>query len=275
MTFRDCIAFAPQDAILLGVVDPGVGTDRKAVAVETASQRVLVGPTTGCSPWRGTRRADPPGRSRSPLPTGATAGLEVFHGRDVFAPAAAHLAAGLPPEKLGPQIDIGELVSLRLPEADVLTGEVRAQVLDADRFGNVRLNVRPSDLPTAEVDGSRVKVATTDTSAIAERVSTYAEVAPGAFAVIEDAWWWTGDPLRRERRRGARRASGLPGLAARTRRLKRGPTPTTFRSFAPSNTNKGRACPVQQRQVALRTVDRVRGRPGPSRRGTHRSCVMT
>jgi S-adenosylmethionine hydrolase len=79
---------------------------------------------------------------------------------------------------------------LRLPEADVLAGEVRAQVLDVDRFGNVRLNVRPSDLPAAGVVGSRVKVATTETSADAERVSTYAAVGPGEYAVIEDAWGW-------------------------------------------------------------------------------------
>jgi S-adenosyl-L-methionine hydrolase (adenosine-forming) len=191
LTFRDCIAFAPQDSILLGVVDPGVGADRKAIVVETASQRVLVGPDNGLLSlaW------DAAGRpTRAFEITASDVVLQpvskVFHGRDVFAPAAAHLAAGLPPEKLGPQIDTGELVSLRLPEADVLTGEVRAQVLDVDRFGNVRLNVRPSDLPAAGVGGSKVKVATTDASANAERVSTYAEVAPGEFAVIEDAWGW-------------------------------------------------------------------------------------
>ncbi len=191
LTFHDCIAFAPQDSILLGVVDPGVGTDRKAVAVETASQRVLVGPDNGLLSLAWDAAGGP---TRAFEITAADVVLQpvskVFHGRDVFAPAAAHLATGLPAEKLGPQIDIGELVTLRLPEADVLTGEVRAQVLDVDRFGNVRLNVRPADLPAADLDGSRVKVATTDASAFAERVSTYAEVAPGAFAVIEDAWGW-------------------------------------------------------------------------------------
>jgi S-adenosyl-L-methionine hydrolase (adenosine-forming) len=191
LTFRDCIAFAPQDSVLLGVVDPGVGTDRKAIAVETASKRILVGPDNGLLSlaWDvagGATRAfeiNAPDVLLEPV-------SKVFHGRDVFAPAAAHLAAGLPLEKLGPPIDVGKLVSLQLPEADILSGEVRAQVLDVDRFGNVRLNVRPSDLPAAGVEGSRVKVGTTDVSANAERVSTYAEAAPGEYAVIEDAWGW-------------------------------------------------------------------------------------
>ena len=63
-------------------------------------------------------------------------------------------------------------------------------MLDVDRFGNVRLNVRPADLPAAGSMARHSKVATTDASARAARVSTYADVAPGAFAIIEDAWGW-------------------------------------------------------------------------------------
>jgi len=143
LTFRDCIAFAPQDSVLLGVVDPGVGTDRKAIAVETASKRVLVGPDNGLLSlaW------DVAGGATSAFEINAPDVLlepvsNVFHGRDVFAPAAAHLASGLPPEKLGPPIDVGKLVSLELPEADILPGEVRAQVLDVDVPTRVGLDRR-------------------------------------------------------------------------------------------------------------------------------------
>jgi S-adenosylmethionine hydrolase len=191
ITFRDCIAFAPEDGILLGVVDPGVGTDRKAIAVETASGRILVGPDNGLLSLAWEVAGGP---TRAFEITAPDVVLEpvskVFHGRDVFAPAAAHLAAGRPLDDLGPELKIDELVSLTLPEADVLSGEIRAQVLDVDRFGNVRLNVRLADLLAAGLDGSALKVATTDASARAARVSTYAEVEPGAFAVIEDAWGW-------------------------------------------------------------------------------------
>jgi S-adenosylmethionine hydrolase len=191
ITFCDCIAFAPEDGILLGVVDPGVGTDRKAIAVETASGRILVGPDNGLLSLAWDVAGGP---TRAFEITSPDVVLEpvskVFHGRDVFAPAAAHLAAGRPTDDLGPELKIDELVSLTLPEADVLAGEVRAQVLDVDRFGNVRLNVRPAELRAAGLDGSALRVATTDASVRAERVSTYAEVVPGAFAVIEDAWGW-------------------------------------------------------------------------------------
>lgn len=191
MTFRDCTAFAPEDAILLGVVDPGVGTDRKAIAVETASGMILVGPDNGLLSLAWDAAG---GATRAFEITAPDVLLQsvssVFHGRDVFAPAAAHLAAGRPPEDLGPELKIDGLVALTVPEADILTGEIRAQVLDVDRFGNVRLNVRPAHLPVAGLDGSALTVATTDASARAARVSTYAEVPPGAFAAIEDAWGW-------------------------------------------------------------------------------------
>jgi S-adenosyl-L-methionine hydrolase (adenosine-forming) len=191
LTFRDCIAFAPQDSILLGVVDPGVGTDRKAVAVETASQRVLVGPDNGLLSLAWDAAGGP---TRAFEIAAADVVLHpvsrVFHGRDVFAPAAAHLAAGRPLEDLGPELKTDELVTLTLPQADILTGEIRAHVLDVDRFGNVRLNVRPADLPAAGLEGSALKVATTDAEVRAARVSTYAEAAVGEYAAIEDAWGW-------------------------------------------------------------------------------------
>ena len=191
MTFRDCIAFAPDDGILMGVVDPGVGTDRKAIAVETASGRILVGPDNGLLSLAWDAAGGPTRAFEITAPDVLLQPVSsVFHGRDVFAPAAAHLAAGRPLEDLGPELKTDQLVALTLPEADVLTREIRAQVLDVDRFGNIRLNVRPADLPAAELEGSTVKVATTDASAHAERVSTYAEVGPGEYAVIEDAWGW-------------------------------------------------------------------------------------
>ena len=191
LTLRECVAFSPDDAVLLGVVDPGVGTDRKAIAVETPTERQLVGPDNGLLSlaWEavgGATRAFEITSSDVVLPSVSN----VFHGRDVFAPAAAHLASGLPIEKVGVELDPSTLVRLEVPSADAHPGEVSAQVLDVDRFGNIRLNVRPADLTAAGLEASAVKVASTDGSARAEHVATYAKVGLGEYAVIEDAWGW-------------------------------------------------------------------------------------
>src|SRR2546425_6859158 len=69
-----------------------------------------------------------------------------FHGRDVFAPAAAHLARGASLGDLGPEVSLASLVRLDLPEMDVGDEWLRAKVLGVDRFGNVQLSLRPEDL---------------------------------------------------------------------------------------------------------------------------------
>ena len=108
----------------------------------------------------------------------------------MFAPAAAHLAAGRPLEDMGPELKTDELMSLTLPEADILTSEIRAQVLDVDRFGNVRLNVRPPTcLPPGWRDRhSRSRRPTRPRAPRACRPTRTSE--PGAYAIIEDAWGW-------------------------------------------------------------------------------------
>jgi S-adenosylmethionine hydrolase len=192
LILQESVAYAPDEAVLLGVVDPGVGTDRKAIVVETSSDHVLVGPDNGLLSlaWEatgGATRAFEIAASDVLL----TPVSKVFHGRDVFAPAAAHVAAGMPLEKLGPELDVAALRTVSLPAAEVTPGEIRCQVLDVDRFGNVRLNVRPADVERAGLaDRPSIKVATTASSALARRVAAYGEVAPGAFAVLEDAWGW-------------------------------------------------------------------------------------
>ena len=139
--------------VVVAVVDPEVGTDRRAIAVEVASRdgpRFLVGPDNGIIGFAtdllgGVARAVelPPAAARSA--SGAT-----FDGRDVFAPAAARLWAGRDLEDLGVPIDAGTLRRLEVPKLEVRQGEIQAEVLWVDRFGNVQLAARPSD---AEASG--------------------------------------------------------------------------------------------------------------------------
>jgi S-adenosyl-L-methionine hydrolase (adenosine-forming) len=173
-------------------VDPGVDASRRSIAVATVGGPRLVGPDNGLLSlaWRalgGVTAAVEidPGR------VGSARVSAVFHGRDLFAPAAALLASGTPLERLGSPVDPSTLVVLDLDEAEALPGRIHGHVIDVDRFGNVRLNVRPGHLDTARLPvGSMVEVATTAISVHARRVISYGDVAPGEFGMLVDAWDW-------------------------------------------------------------------------------------
>lgn len=134
--------------VVLAVVDPGVGTERKAVGVEVGDgASVLVGPDNGLL------------ASAVALVGGATRAVELtneafqlpklgstFDGRDVFAPAASHLALGVDLGELGPPLDAASLMPGLLPIIDVEDGGLMLEVLWIDTFGNVQLNIGPDDL---------------------------------------------------------------------------------------------------------------------------------
>jgi len=128
------LPYFPEDAVHLVVVDPGVGTSRHAIASKTA-WGVLVGPDNGVfsyvwdqAPPELTVALENPAYQR-PVVSGT------FHGRDIFAPAAAHIAAGVPLREFGPEVSLP--VRLPTPGMAVGDGVIRGQVLYIDRFGNV------------------------------------------------------------------------------------------------------------------------------------------
>jgi S-adenosylmethionine hydrolase len=192
LVLSESLRFAPADAVGLAVIDPGVGTNRVPIAVETASGRQLVGPDNGVLSlaWRadgGVARAVAISSSDVVLHPISS----VFHGRDVFAPAAAHLAAGADMSSLGPACLLTDLTEVRLAEPEVERGKIGAEVLDIDRFGNVRLNVRPSHLAAAALEDVAVlHIASLSGEADAPRISTYGGVAQGDYGAIVDAWNW-------------------------------------------------------------------------------------
>ena len=133
----------PQAAVVLAVVDPGVGTSRRAVAVEVGG-RWLVAPDNGL--------AAAVGPAQRVIGLDAVAmGLAVpsatFHGRDLFAPAAARLARGDDPERLGAALPSSSLVDCPLPEPTAARGRLHGVVLHVDRFGNVITNL-PAEAAT-------------------------------------------------------------------------------------------------------------------------------
>jgi len=148
----DAVPYFPDGAVYLAVVDPGVGGQRRALAVEARSGAHLVGPDNGLLSlaWEalgGVVHAVEITSSEVLLhPVSPT-----FDGRDVFAPAAAHLATDGNLSGLGPAVDAGALERAAVPAPVIGDGRVEAEVLSVDRFGNVRLNVRPHDLATAGI----------------------------------------------------------------------------------------------------------------------------
>lgn len=134
--------------VVLAVVDPGVGTDRKAVAVEVGDgASVLVGPDNGVLASAvalvgGASRAVELTNDAYQLPQiGST-----FDGRDIFAPAAAHLALGVDMAELGPTLTPSQLMPGLLPIIDTENGGLVLEVLWVDTYGNVQLNIGPDDL---------------------------------------------------------------------------------------------------------------------------------
>src|SRR4051794_17634877 len=187
----DSLPYMSRACIVLAVVDPSVGRDRD-VAIETNDGRILVGPDNGLlSP----ATAALGGVARSVEITSDEIVLAPvspsFHARDVLAPAAAQLAAGMPLERLGEELDASTLTQMALPEARVEPRKIECEVLDVNRFGNVLLNVRESDVSSADfATDAPVQIDATSGSARARWVSTYADLASGDWGLIIDPRGW-------------------------------------------------------------------------------------
>lgn len=147
---RAALPFMPVGAYV-GVVDPGVGTDRRPIAIQTARGDVLIGPDNGLLlPAADALGGADAARELTNRELWLPATTATFHGRDVFAPVAAHLAAadaGF--EDVGPELPVGDLVRLPAAEARAEPGRLATEVTYVDSFGNVRLAGGRNDLATA------------------------------------------------------------------------------------------------------------------------------
>ena len=147
--------YFPAGTVHLVVVDPGVGGARRPIAIEAGNQR-FVGPDNGVLSIAAPRSA--PGWRGVELSSAAHRLGRVSHtfqGRDIFAPAAAHLACGGALEELGPPID--SMAELDLPRPRRDGNVLRGIVLDVDRFGNLITSIHVADLAGASVEEVRVR----------------------------------------------------------------------------------------------------------------------
>jgi S-adenosylmethionine hydrolase len=182
----------------VAVVDPGVGTARRAVAVRVARGDVLIGPDNGLLMAAATRLGGPTAAHllearEYQLPVVSSS----FHGRDIFVPAAAHLAHGVSIDRLGPAVDPADLIASPIAEPAVTDGELRSSVVYVDTFGNVKLAGLTAQLEAAIGDLSEGDRLTLAVSRPGERrprttvvpwLTTFGAAKPGDVLLYEDSY---------------------------------------------------------------------------------------
>jgi S-adenosyl-L-methionine hydrolase (adenosine-forming) len=188
LVVRQTTPFMPL-GVHLAVVDPDVGGNRRAVAVRTVDGRVFVGPDNGllllAADELGIEAAHQLAAERYRLPDVS----QTFHARDVFAPAAAHLAAGVPVSALGPSLDPSTLMRVDVPDPAVGRTQISATVLAVDRFGNVATNARRAHIEAlglASGDRAEVRIGLDRYYAIV--ADTFADAPPGELILYEDSY---------------------------------------------------------------------------------------
>jgi S-adenosylmethionine hydrolase len=189
LVLANTVPYMPE-GIHLAIVDPGVGSERRALALRDESGRRYVGPDNGLL-IRAAERLG--GIAAAHELVNADYWLETvsrtFHGRDVFAPVAAHLARGVALEELGRKVEPAELVRLEVPEPAVGAASIRARALAVDRFGNVKLNLNRKNLERVGiVPGIRVELELATERYYAVAARTFSDVRPGEIVLYEDAY---------------------------------------------------------------------------------------
>jgi S-adenosylmethionine hydrolase len=189
LTLANTLPFMPE-GVHLAVVDPGVGSARRPLVLRDANGRVYVGPDNGLLIPAAEKLGGITEAHELANPDYALESVSrTFHGRDLFAPAAAHLALGVPLGELGPPVDPDALARLDIPQPDVGTTRIHSTVLSIDRFGNIGLNLDRAHLEEAGVvPGTRVELQTGPERYYAVAARTFADARPGDIILYEDAY---------------------------------------------------------------------------------------
>jgi len=173
----------------LAVIDPGVGSSRRALALQDGEGRVFVGPDNGllipAADQAGIVAAHELANPQYALATIS----RTFHGRDLFAPAAAHLSLGVAVEELGPPIDADALVRLDVPQPELGPEKIGACVLYVDSFGNVALNITREHIAEVGIlPGTQVELELGGERYYAVAARTFADARSGDIMLYEDSY---------------------------------------------------------------------------------------
>jgi hypothetical protein len=188
LVLRNTLPYMPAGAVILAVVDPGVGGPRRPACLRSGGDRLFVGPDNGLL----TLAADADGGvAEAHILTNESLWLSplsaTFHGRDIFAPVAAHLAVGLSPAEVGVELDPSGLVRLDVPEPRRVHGGLEATAVLVDRFGNVALNLRADELEAADI-GDQLELDCGGERYHARVVRTFGAVRASDILVLVDSY---------------------------------------------------------------------------------------
>jgi S-adenosylmethionine hydrolase len=188
LVLANTVPYMPP-GVHLAVIDPGVGGSRRALALRDGEGRFYVGPDNGLLLPAAERAGIAEVREILNPQYALESVSRTFHGRDIFAPAAAHLARGTALEELGPPIDPSALVHLELPKAHLGRSRIDATVLYVDNFGNIQLNLTREHLEQASVSpGARVELELDGRRYFAVTARTFSDARPGDLILYEDSY---------------------------------------------------------------------------------------
>ncbi len=173
----------------LAIVDPGVGGPRRALALRDDEGRLYVGPDNGLLLPAASRTGIAEAHELANPVYALESISRTFHGRDLFSPAAAHLANGVALAELGPPVDPDGLVRLDLPEPILADGAIHATLLYVDSFGNIALNLDRDDVEGLGIlSGARVELELSGERYYAVMARTFADARPGDVILYEDSY---------------------------------------------------------------------------------------
>ncbi len=188
LVLANTIDFMPL-GVHLAIVDPGVGGPRRPLALRDAEGRLYVGPDNGLLLPAASRHGIDQAHELANPEYALESISRTFHGRDLFAPAAAHLATGVPLEELGPPVDPEGLIRLELPEPVFRDGALHATLLYVDSFGNIALNLDRDDVESLGItSGTRIELELAGERYYAIMARTFADARPGDVILYEDSY---------------------------------------------------------------------------------------
>lgn len=182
--------YFPRGTIFLVIVDPSVGTTRRALLLET-TRYVLLGPDNGCltllAERDGVKRAFDISNSDYRLPEVS----QTFHGRDIFAPVAAWVSRGIPLEDVGVEIAYESLLKITVekPSINVEEGSITGSILYVDIYGNVMTNIKARDIEALKLPyGTKLQLVLDDKNYTCIYETTFCKVSKGEMACYINSW---------------------------------------------------------------------------------------